>query len=94
MFQKFKNMYKVQKESKKIKKDLTNTHIEAEVDGVKVVINGQQEIVSIEIPENMLNDKKRVENALIKAFNKAIKRSQQIAADQMKGIMQEMGLGM
>ncbi len=96
MFDKAKNMYRLQKQAKKIKKDLTNTHIEAEVDGVIVVINGQQEIVSVTIPPDMLNSpahKEKIEDALVKAFNKAVKKSQQIAAGQMKEVMQEMGLG-
>lgn len=93
MFDKVKNMYKLQKQTKQIKKELANTHIEAEIDGVKVTIDGQQEVVKVEIPEEMLSNKPKLEQALTKAFNKAVKKSQQIAADQMKDVMKEMGWG-
>jgi DNA-binding protein YbaB len=86
MFDKVKDMYGFQKKAKQIKKELRNTHIEAEEDGVIVTINGEQEVISVQLPENIENPKKLSEK-LVKAFNKGIKKSQQIAADMMKDIM-------
>ena len=105
MFDKVKNLYKLQKQAKQIKKELAHTHIEAEVDSVVVIINGEQEVVEVKIPDEIFNrtggasekmgieNKMKLQNALLKAFNKAIKKSQQIAAEQMKDVMKEMGLG-
>lgn len=90
---KFKDLYQLQKQAKEIKKKLQNTHIEAEVDGVTVVVDGQQEIVSISMSEDAYGNKKKVEDSLVKALNKAIKRSQQFGAEQMKDVMGDMGLG-
>lgn len=90
MFDKIKDMYAFQKKAKEIKKELKNTHIEAEVDGVVVVIDGEQEVVSVTIPEDM--PAKKAGEAVTKAMNKAIKKSQQIAAELMKDIMGNMGL--
>lgn len=86
MFDKVKDLYKFQKQAKAIKKKLKNTHIEAEVDGVIVTIDGEQEVVSIQLPETIENTR-RLGDALVKAFNKAVKKSQQIAAEEMKDIM-------
>lgn len=92
MFDKAKQLYQLQKEAKQIKKDLKNVHIEAEVEGVMVVIDGEQEVVSVTIPESACGNPKKLQENLVKAFNKAIKKSQQIAAEKMKGIMGQMGL--
>ena len=86
MFEKAKDMYALQKRAKEIKKELRNTHIEAEEDGIIVTINGEQEVISVQLPETIDNSKKLSEK-LVKAFNKGIKKSQQIAADLMKDVM-------
>ena len=86
MFDKFKDMYSAQKQARQINKELKNTHIEAEVDGVIVILDGQQEVVTLTFPESE-TDLKKLAHATAKAFNKAIKKSQQIAAERMKPLM-------
>jgi DNA-binding protein YbaB len=90
---KFKDLYKLQKQAKEIREKLQNTHIEAELEGITVTVDGQQEIIKVNIADSAFSDKKKLENNLTKALNKAIKRSQQIGAEQMKGVMGDMGLG-
>jgi len=90
---KFKDLYKLQKQAKEIKDKLQNTHIEADIEGVTVTVDGQQEIISVNISDSAYGDKKKVEGNLVKALNKAIKRSQQIGAEEMKSVMGDMGLG-
>lgn len=86
MFDKAKDMYKLQKEAKRIKKELKNTHIEAEEEGIIVTVNGEQEVVSIHIPDEARQNSK-LDKVLLKCFNKAVKKSQQVAAEMMKDIM-------
>lgn len=88
----FKDLYKLQKQAKQIKQKLQNTHVEAEVEGVTVVIDGQQEVISVNISDEAYANKKKSEDNLVKALNKAIKRSQQIGAEEMKDVMGDMGL--
>lgn len=90
MFDKAKDIYKLQKQARKIKKDLKNTHIEAEHEGVVVTLNGEQEVVKVEITDEALANKAKLQDSLEKAFNKAIKKSQQIAAELMKDVMGDM----
>jgi DNA-binding protein YbaB len=90
---KFKDLYQLQKQAKQIKKKLQNTHIEAEVDGVTITVDGQQEIISIKITDEAMQNKKKLEDSIEKAMNKAIKRSQQYGAEEMKDVMGDMGLG-
>lgn len=92
MFEKAKDMYKLQKQARKIKKELKNTHIEAEHEGVTVTINGEQEVVKIEITDEALTNKSKLEDNLLKATNKAIKKSQQIGAEMMKEVMGDLNL--
>jgi DNA-binding protein YbaB len=86
-----KDMYKLQRQAKQIKKELKNIHIEAETDGVTVVVNGEQTFLEAKIPEAIAGDAKRLGKAFVEAANKAIKKSQTIAADKMKDVMGGMG---
>lgn len=92
MFDKAKNLYSLQKKAKQIKKDLKNTHIEAEVDGVTVLIDGEQEVIEVKLPETLDMDSKKLGEILAKAFNKGIKKSQQVAAEMMKEIMGDLNM--
>ena len=93
MFDQGKKLLQMQKMAKDVKKELANIHIEADVDGVVVVINGEQEVISVSIPEGATANPQKLAENLVKAFNKAIKKSQQIAAEKMKPVMGNMGLG-
>lgn len=86
-----KDLYKLQRQAKVIKKELKNIHIEAESDGVTVVVNGEQNFIEATIPEALSGDLKRISKAFIEASNKAVKKSQMIAADKMKAVMGDMG---
>ena len=91
MFEKAKDLYKLQKQAKEIKKKLKATHIEAEENGVIVTIDGEQEVQNIEISDEAMQNKKKLQESIVKGFNKAIKKSQQIGADLMKEVMGPMG---
>lgn len=96
MFDKAKDLYKLQKQAKDIKKQLKNTHIEAEQNGVTIIINGEQNVIKVEVNEEAVQDRKQLGKSLEECFNKAIKKSQQIGADLMKDVMGGMnfpGLG-
>lgn len=87
MFEKLKDMYKFQQQARTIKKELKNTHIEATEAGITVVVSGEQEVVSITINDDTMQNKSKLENSLTKALNRAMKKSQQLAAEKMKTVM-------
>lgn len=98
-FSKAKDLYSLQKQTKTLKKELKNIHIESESDGVTVVINAEQEFVSVAISEEKWNElkiqefgKKRLEEAFLKASSKAMKKVQEIAGAKMKGIWKQLGV--
>lgn len=92
-YSKAKDLMKLQQEASKIQNELSNIHIEAESDGFVVTIDGQMKCVKVEIEdETLLSNKTRLEKAALEAINKGLKKSQEIAAEKMKGVMGNMGL--
>ncbi|PIR54931.1 nucleoid-associated protein, YbaB/EbfC family [Candidatus Peregrinibacteria bacterium CG10_big_fil_rev_8_21_14_0_10_36_19] len=92
MFDQAKDLYKLQKQAKEIKKKLENTHIEAEENGVIITINGEQKVLKVTIQDEMLQNKTQLEANLEKAFNKGVKKAQEIGASMMKDIMGDFNL--
>ena len=86
-----KDMYKLQKQAKEIKNKLKNIHVEAEANGVVVTVTGEQNFVDCKIPEALAGDTVRIGKSVVEAANKAVKKSQEIAAENMKEMMGGMG---
>jgi len=90
---------KLQQEAMKVKKELENTLIEAEVDGLVVTVNGEMKVEKAEFESDMLvpgldaNQKAALEKAIMEAVNKGMKKAQEVAGDKMQGVMKGMGLG-
>ncbi len=94
MFDQAKDLMKLQQQAKKIKDELANIHIESTEGGCKVVINGEQHVISVEIDQAHYEGKQdQMGPDMATAINKAVKKSQTIAAEKMKDIMGGMGLG-
>ncbi len=87
MFDKMKDLFAMQKKMQEIKRQLDNTTFEiASSDGlVKISMNGAQEVQSVVIKDNLTDvEKSRLQAGLKDTFNRAIKRSQEIASEKMK----------
>jgi len=85
---------KLQQEAMKIKKELENTQIEAEVDGLVVTINGEMKIEKVEFEDTkIIGDQAALEKAILEAVNKWMKKAQEVAAEKMQGVMGQMGMG-
>lgn len=94
-FKQAQELMKLQQQAQKIQEELSNTHIEAEVDGLVVTIDGQLKIVKTEIEDtSIVGDKERLEKAFTEAVNKGMKKAQEIAAERMRGVMSSMGINM
>ncbi|MDA9128998.1 YbaB/EbfC family nucleoid-associated protein [Candidatus Gracilibacteria bacterium] len=98
-FSKAGEMMKLQQEAMKVKKELENTLIEAEVDGLVVTVNGEMKVEKADfetdglIPGLNAGQKAALEKAIMEAVNKGMKKAQEVAGDKMQGVMQGMGLG-
>lgn len=85
MMDQMKELMALQKKAQTIQDKLGNTHIEAEDGPFVVVVNGKQEVVEIKIDG-------KSQPALVKVLNKALKKSQEIAAHEMKDVMGNLGI--
>ena len=82
------NHYNLQKEAKRIKKELDKIHIFAESDGIKITVSGSQEIVKVEITDDkILNNTNKIEEVFLYVTNKAMKKSQEVSTEKMKTLM-------
>lgn len=94
MFGKMKDLYDFQKKAREIQKQLRAETIEKEVGAVKIAINGEQKIQSVEIDPEMIDLDKisELEGDVKSAVEQAIAESQKIAGDKMKDITGGLGL--
>lgn len=95
-FDKAKQLYQLQKRAKEVQKTLKNTEIEAKSsDGlISATFSGDQKMKSIEIDESMLvkENKKELEDKLVRVISEGLSRSQAVAAEKAKGLMGDMGM--
>ena len=96
MFEKIQQMREMQKQAQILKKQMEEEIINYEEDGIKIVMNGAQEIQSISFDDGFdFSDKEKVGEQLKSVLNKATKESQKVIAKKMRGMMGDMGgLGM
>lgn len=91
-------LIKLQQEAMKIKKELENTIIESEVNGLVISINWEMKVEKVDfeteelIPGLNKNQKKALEEAIMNSINKWLKKSQEIAASKMQWVMWQMWL--
>ncbi|MDD4627811.1 MAG: YbaB/EbfC family nucleoid-associated protein [Candidatus Peribacteraceae bacterium] len=88
-FSQLKDMFRLQREAKKVKKELRKIQVEAEAQGVKVVVSAEMEVVSIEIAPDVPHEK--IASLLTDALNRALKKAQIVSSEKMQGVMGEMG---
>jgi nucleoid-associated protein EbfC len=89
MMDKMKELWKLKKQMDDIKRELDNTFFDvASACGtVKISMNGSQEIKNISIESDLASiEKTSLEKILKDTYNKAIKRSHEIAAQKMKSV--------
>jgi DNA-binding YbaB/EbfC family protein len=89
MFDKIKNLMDMQKKMQEIKRQLDSATFEIKSsDGlVTIGMNGSQEVQSVSITADAAGLKKDLlERAFKDTFNRAIKRSHELAAQKMKDI--------
>ncbi|TES96046.1 YbaB/EbfC family DNA-binding protein [Patescibacteria group bacterium] len=93
MFGKMQQMREMQKQAQELKKQMETEIIEYEKDGIKIVMNGAQELQSISFDDDFdFGDKEKVGEQLKNALNKATKESQKTVAKKMRGMMGDLGM--
>ena len=79
---------KMLNQAREMQKKMKAITIDIESNGLKLQINGKQEINSVEIiDESLLENKSRLENSIMNAVNDANSKAQREMAMQMQGEM-------
>ena len=94
-YSKAKDLLRLQQEVGKIKKELSNTHIEAEAGGVVITVDCELKVVSVSIEDTgLLSQQKNLESAILEATNKGMKKAQESAAQKMQSVASDMGINL
>lgn len=89
-FSKAGELMKLQQEAMKVKKELENTLIEAEVDGLVVTVNGEMKVEKAEFESDTLiaglssSQQAALEKAIMDSVNKGMKKAQEVAGNKMQ----------
>lgn len=98
VFDKAKKMWQLQAKARAIQHELKGLQFEgSELGGkVKVIVDGEQKVQAVEIAEELLDpsEKEALQRFLKQAMTSAISKSQQSAAQKMKSVAGDLGLGM
>jgi hypothetical protein len=89
MFDKMKQLMDMQKKMQVVKRELENSSFDIlSSDGlVKITMNGSQEVKEVSIQADLKNtDKAILEKSAKDAYNRAIKRSHDLAAEKMRSV--------
>ena len=89
MFDKMKGLFEMQKKMQEVKRELDNINfdIQSSDGAVKITMNGSQEIKEVVIKDNLgESEKGHLASSLKDTFNRAIKCSQEVAAQKMKEV--------
>ncbi|MCH7721878.1 MAG: YbaB/EbfC family nucleoid-associated protein [Bacteroidetes bacterium] len=89
-----KQVQKMQAEMQKIQSELVNLTVSEEAGGgmIKATANGQKEIISVEIDQQVINkdDKEILEDLVVAAVNKALNSAGKMAEEQMAKVTKGM----
>ena len=80
----------MQREAKRIRKELKNIYVEAEAEGVKVVVSAEMEVIEVIIALDV--PRERIPDLIKDAMNRAMKKAQVVSAEKMQALMGEMGM--
>lgn len=94
-FSKAGEMMKMQQKAIKIQKELKNTLIEAEFDGLVITFNWEMKVEKVEFEDiSIIWDKEKLEKAILEAANKGLKKSQELSSAKMQGVMKSMWMNL
>jgi nucleoid-associated protein EbfC len=88
MFKLLKQAREMQAQMKKVQEELKDKSIQIDCQGVRIAMNGKQEVQSVTIAPEILAGAsvEKLEKIFLRAFNEAITKSQDLMAAEMKKI--------
>lgn len=88
MFNKLKQFKDLRNQAKTMQNALKEEKVEVEKGGIKIVMDGNQEIISYEIDSSLMSPERKrdLEARLREAGNAAIEKTKRVMADKMKSM--------
>jgi DNA-binding YbaB/EbfC family protein len=89
-----KQVQQMQTKMAKVQADLEQEQVEGSAGGgaVKVVVSGQQKLLSIAIEPDVAEDVEMLQDLVVAAVNDAMDRSRELAAERMQSVAAGLGL--
>ncbi len=89
-----KQVQQMQSKMAKVQADLEQEQVEASAGGgaVKVVVNGQQRLLSMTVDPDVTSDIEMLQDLVVAAVNEAMDRSRELAAERMQSVAAGLGL--
>lgn len=89
-------LQEMQQKSEEVKKRLDTISVEAEVQGVKVIANGNKKVISIAINDEIIQagDKEQIEDLTLSAIQRAMEKAEKVYESEMQNIAKGMLPGM
>ncbi|PIR12849.1 DNA-binding protein [Candidatus Falkowbacteria bacterium CG11_big_fil_rev_8_21_14_0_20_39_10] len=84
MFNKLKHLKDLRSQAKTLQNSLAGESVTVKKNGVKITMDGNMEITSIDISEDL--SKEKLEETLKDLINQAIKKTQRIMAQKMQAM--------
>ena len=86
MFNKLKQFRELRSQAKGLQNVLKQEKVEIEKAGIKIVMDGSQEILSVNLPTELLSPEKKsdLENKLKDAYNSAADKAKKVMAQKMQ----------
>ena len=85
---------KMQNRMAKVQAELEKEELEASAGGgaVKVVVTGQQKVVSVTVDPEVAADVEMLQDLVVAAMNEALERSRELAGNRMQEVTAGLGL--
>jgi len=89
MLGQMKQMMEIKKQAEVLKRQLDEMVVEVKESGITVQITGSQDFRDIAIDDALWKDqdKQKMEAALLRSINAAVKKSQAVASERMASVM-------
>jgi len=86
MFEKIKQVQEMRSQAKQIQNTLAGESVEGSGSWgkVKITMDGNQEVKKVEISQEIVGDKNKIEDGVKEAVNDAVKKVQKVMAQKMQ----------
>jgi len=89
MLDQMKQLMEMKKQAEVLKRQLDETVVEVKESGITVQITGSQDFRDIAVDDALwgAQDKQKMEAAMLRSVNAAVKKSQAVASERMASVM-------